>query len=152
MKSVFGWVAAIVLLYCGTAVWALAPQTNHISRAAMVIAYDPGGMISDYVRWFDRVRQAGVEVRIDGACISACTLVLSLPPADVCVTERGRFGFHLASVDGVADPETTKEIAAAFYPPAVLDWIEKHGPLVEAPIYLSGHDAIELGIVRECEP
>jgi hypothetical protein len=66
--------------------------------AAYRIAYDPGGELQSFIAKFDALRLAGAHVIIDGECISACTLVTSLPPSKVCITPRAELAFHSAFV------------------------------------------------------
>ena len=44
----------------------------------MRISDDVGGRIGAYVEQFSQVKQTGERVVIDGACLSACTLVLEI--------------------------------------------------------------------------
>ena len=46
----------------------------------MRISDDVGGRIGAYVEQFSQVKQTGERVVIDGACLSACTLVLGIVP------------------------------------------------------------------------
>lgn len=122
------------------------------SRASVSIHLDPGGNVADYLRWYRRLTDAGVIAKVDGSCVSACTLVLAMPSSASCITPEARLGFHLASLNGVDDPAVTEELVQEFYPPSVQQWIKEHGPLVSAPIYMSGAEAIALGVMKECEP
>lgn len=126
------------------------PTPQPVQAAYVQVINDPGGNVGDYLRWYERLNASGIQVRVIGACISACTLVLSLPKSASCITVGARLGFHLASVNGLPDPDMTKQLGAAFYPPAVVKWIEEHGPLVQAPIYMTGEELINLGVMREC--
>src|SRR3977135_931099 len=60
-----------------------------------------GGQVGPFLDLFERVRNSGERVVIDGPCLSACTLVLSMVPQNrICVTRRAILGFHAArSVD-----------------------------------------------------
>ena len=49
------------------------------SRASVSIHLDPGGNVADYLRWYRRLADAGVIAKVDGSCVSACTLVLAMP-------------------------------------------------------------------------
>ena len=130
----------------------MAPEARSIwPRTEIVIGYDPGGNVGDYLRWYTRVAASGAVVHLNGACISACTLVLSLPPQDACIEPTAKLGFHLASVEGKDDPEATADLIATFYPAAVVKWIKDHGPLKSEPIYMTGKEAIELGVLRPCQ-
>ena len=70
-------------------------------RAEIRILASPGGQVGPFLDLFDRVRQSGERVVIDGPCLSACTLVLmTIPEERICVTRRAVLGFHAArSID-----------------------------------------------------
>jgi hypothetical protein len=94
---------------------------------------------------FEQVRQSGERVVIDGPCLSACTLVLSMVPSErICVTRRAVLGFHAArSVDRrghmYAEPEASQLVLEA-YPPPVRDWIEHRGGLTSRLLLLRGRE------------
>jgi hypothetical protein len=46
------------------------------ARAMILITADRGGLITDYAELFLSARATGEQVVIDGACLSACTLVV----------------------------------------------------------------------------
>jgi hypothetical protein len=129
-----------------------ALSATHVS-ADVRIRNDPGGIISDRMQVFARIRESGERVVIDGQCYSACTIVLGIvPPERVCVTPRARLGFHAAWVpDMDGRPLTSPEGTAAmwgFYPDVVRKWINSKGGLSRKLVVLSGR---ELGsIVRPC--
>jgi hypothetical protein len=108
-----------------------------------------GGEVSGYLEFFQRVKQSGERVIIDGPCYSACTLVLStLPRKRVCVTRRAVLGFHAPSIvepNGrtYRSPKVTAAMAAS-YPPNVRAWIKRHGGLKPQPIYLRGRELAAL--------
>ena len=67
----------------------------------MRISDDVGGRIGAYVDQYSDVRNSGERVVIDGACLSACTLVLGIVPRNrICVTRRAMLGFHAAWMPG----------------------------------------------------
>ena len=119
------------------------------AAADVRIMASPGGRIGPFVDRFERVRQTGQRVVIDGPCLSACTLVLSLVPHDrICVTRRAVLGFHAArSADARgrlrSEPEAT-ELVLSVYPEPVRDWIVRHGGLTSRVIYLRGRDLAAL--------
>jgi hypothetical protein len=129
-----------------------ALSATHVS-ADVRIRHDPGGIISDRMQVFARIRDSGERVVIDGQCYSACTIVLGIVPPDrVCVTSRARLGFHAAWVpDPDGRPLTSPEGTAAmwgFYPDVVRKWINGKGGLSRKLVVLSGR---ELGsMVRPC--
>jgi hypothetical protein len=132
---------------------ALATLSATCASADVRIRNDPGGIISDRMHTFYRLRDAGERVVIDGQCYSACTIVLGiLPPDRVCATPRARLGFHAAWVpDMDGRPLTSPEGTAAmwgFYPDVLRKWINSKGGLSRKLVVLSGR---ELGsIVRPC--
>ena len=115
------------------------------ASATMIITADPGGPISQYERRYASVRAAGETVVIDGACFSACTLVLGLvPPGRVCVTPRARLGFHAAWFPDMAggrviSPAHTRRLHAA-YPEPVRSWIARRGGLSTRTLVLKGRE------------
>jgi hypothetical protein len=101
---------------------------------------DEGGSITAYAERYKALEATGISVKIDGLCISACTMVLAyFPPDRICMTERGSFGFHLASSDGQDNPELTKAWLRIF-PEWVLDWLSRTGALIAAPRYAFAED------------
>ena len=115
------------------------------ASADVRILASPGGLVGPFVAVFERLRQSGERVIIDGPCYSACTLVLSmLPRSQICVTRRAVFGFHGARAlddDGRlrAEPKATRFVLAT-YPPAVRRWIERRGGLSSRLLLLRGRE------------
>jgi len=74
---------------------------NHAVRSHLVagacrgrILASPGGQVGPFLDLFERVRASGERVVIDGPCLSACTLVLSMVPGDrICVTRKAILDF-----------------------------------------------------------
>ncbi|OCK62588.1 hypothetical protein LMTR3_04355 [Bradyrhizobium sp. LMTR 3] len=114
-------------------------------QAEIRILASPGGQVGPFLELFDRVRETGERVVIDGPCLSACTLVLMTVPAErICVTRRAVLGFHAArSIDGrgriYAEPEASRAVQAA-YPARVRDWISRRGGLTSRMLLLRGRD------------
>ena len=102
------------------------------ARADVRILASPGGQVGPFLDLFDRVRESGERVVIDGPCLSACTLVLSTVPNErICVTRRAVLGFHAArSIDQrgrmYLEPEASQAVLAA-YPAPVRGWISRRG-------------------------
>lgn len=119
----------------------------------IVIGYDGGGLIGDYIKFTSYILNADIKVRITGACISACTLLLSLPKYQVCIEPDAKLGFHMArdAETGKVDPEATAQLIKMFYPLPVQKWIAEHGPLTIDPIYMEGSEAIKLGVLERCQ-
>jgi hypothetical protein len=123
------------------------------ARAEIRILASPGGQVGPFLDLFDKVRATGERVVIDGPCLSACTLVLSIVPNErICVTRRAVLGFHAArSIDrrgrSYAEPEAS-ELVLRTYPEPVRDWIDRHGGLTSRLILLRGRDL--KAIYRSC--
>jgi hypothetical protein len=115
------------------------------AQAEVRILGSPGGQVGPFLDLFERVRDSGERVVIDGPCLSACTLVLSMVPNNrICVTRRAILGFHAArSMDRrgrlYAEPEASQLVLEA-YPSPVRDWIHRHGGLSSRLLLLRGRD------------
>ena len=124
--------------------------------AEFVIYHDRGGQIGTYLAKYLKLRKTGEPVKIDGDCLSACTLALGiLPPPQVCMTDRARLGFHAAwEPDENGTPVTSSigtEALWMFYKQSkVHRWITKNGGLTSKMIYLKGKDAYRY--VQPCQP
>ena len=115
------------------------------ARAEIRILSSPGGEVGPFLELFDRVRQSGERVVIDGPCLSACTLLLmTIPEERICVTRRAVLGFHAArSIDRrgriYAEPEASRAVEAA-YPEPVREWIARRGGLTSRLLLLRGRE------------
>lgn len=115
------------------------------AQAEIRILASPGGAVGPFLDMFERVRQSGERVVIDGPCLSACTLVLmTIPEERICVTRRAVLGFHAArSIDRrgrmYAEPEASRAVEAA-YPPPVREWIARRGGLTSRLLLLRGRE------------
>jgi hypothetical protein len=115
------------------------------ARAEIRILSSPGGQVGAFLDLFARVRASGERVVIDGPCLSACTLVLSMVPDErICVTRRAVLGFHGArSVDrrgrSSAEPEAS-ELVLATYPAPVRSWIRRRGGLNSRLLLVRGRE------------
>src|ERR1035437_7064537 len=131
----------------------VGPARGAVHPGVIVISDDSGGSVSDHVKFYNRIREAGIPVRIEGLCVSACTLVLELPRTQVCITSTASFGFHLAS-DGEPNANLTDALIRRFYPPAVQAWIKDytrlHGKLSERVIYMTIDEVMALNVLSEC--
>lgn len=75
-----------------------------------VIQFNPGGSIQEFYERYSEVRTSGRPVRIDGMCLSACTMVAGLIPQErVCVTPYAVLGFHSAYMLTMVGPQHSSE-------------------------------------------
>jgi hypothetical protein len=115
------------------------------AQAEVRILASPGGQVGPFLDLFERVRASGERVVIDGPCLSACTLVLSMVPNNrICVTRRAVLGFHAArSMDRrgrmYAEPEASELVLEA-YPAPVRGWIRNRGGLSSRLLLLRGRE------------
>ncbi|MBV9564256.1 MAG: hypothetical protein JOY90_28020, partial [Bradyrhizobium sp.] len=80
----------ILVVLLGAVLWLFA---SVLARAEVRILASPGGQVGDFLDLFETVRASGERVVIDGPCLSACTLVLSIVPSQrICVTRRAVLG------------------------------------------------------------
>jgi hypothetical protein len=132
----------IFVLVLAVVLWAIATM---MARAEVRILSSPGGEVGPFLDLFEKVRDSGERVVIDGPCLSACTLVLSMVPSErICVTRRAALGFHAArSIDRrgrfYTEPEASRLVLEA-YPGPVRNWIIHHGGLTSHLLLLRGRD------------
>ena len=140
----------VFTLLLAVALWFFATM---LARAEVRILASPGGQVGPFLDIFEKVRNSGERVVIDGPCLSACTLVLSMMPSDrICVTRRAVLGFHAArSMDRrgklYAEPEASKLVLQA-YPGPVRDWIVHRGGLTSRLLLLRGRELTAM--YRQC--
>jgi len=140
MRASFSRICAVTTMLCAIAM----PAHSEVR-----ILSSPGGQVGPFLDLFEGVRDSGERVVIDGPCLSACTLVLSLVPNDrICVTRRAVFGFHAArSIDRrgrtYAEPEASELVLEA-YPAGVRNWIRRRGGLTSRLLLLRGRELAAL--------
>jgi hypothetical protein len=140
----------IFTIVLAIALWVFA---SLLARADVRILSSPGGQVGPFLDLFEQVNKSGERVVIDGPCLSACTLVLSMVPSErICVTRRAVLGFHAArsierSGRTYAEPEASKLVLDA-YPGPVRSWIVQHGGLTSRLLLLRGRELS--AIYRSC--
>lgn len=119
-----------------------------------VIRADIGGDLQQRFTEIEQLRVQDVWVRIEGTCVSACTLYLGLPKA--CVVETARLGFHgpRSRLAGLPLPRPVFDRLslqmAHYYPPPLREWFLRKARLVTQDYYeLTGAQAIAMG-ARRC--
>ncbi len=119
------------------------------AHATMVISSDRGGLISDYAARFINARDSGEQVVIDGACLSACTLVVGMVPREkVCATPKAVLGFHSAWRPVGGGKRVNSSVASQamleVYPADLRKWISQRGGLSSKMIFLYGRELAEI--------
>jgi len=119
---------------------------SSLASAEVRIVGDPGGEVAAYLQKFRAIRDSGERVVVDGACLSACTLLTAIIPRDrICVTRRAMLGFHAASYYDDASRQFVPTRAGSqrvmsYYPPEIRRWIDRHGGLTPRLIQLRGRE------------
>lgn len=92
----------------------------------IVVGDDPGGSLSDNIKWLNRIEAAKIPVEVNGTCVSACTIVLNID--NVCVSRWSKFGFHLPYdiKTGKSERAFDLELAKNIYPKPLADWYIKN--------------------------
>lgn len=122
-----------------------APMDLPPAAAEVTVGGSSGGsvqMFADRVIDYDR---SGTRVRVTGPCVSACTLLLALPPDRICVGPRASFGFHQPFYSNTPRLATSDLGTAMFdtYPSFVRQWLTAHfgGLPAGRPQYM-GYDTL----------
>jgi hypothetical protein len=121
-----------------------------VAACFISIASHNGGSIADHGALVRIAQAANCQIRIEGRCDSACTMLLSV----ACVDPRARLGFHAPNWQGrpmaELDRASAAEHVARHYPPAIRDWY-LDGPAHHArKTVITGQAAIAAG-ARPCE-
>jgi hypothetical protein len=108
------------------------------AQDVVVIRYNEGGDMIDFINERSRMQGSGKTYRIDGFCASACAMFLSLP--NVCVTPRSKLGFHRG--DGLW--EVFRDAYIVHLPPAMRGWYVANAETTRT-VFITGSQAIALG-------
>jgi hypothetical protein len=128
---------------------AVATLSASYAHATIIISSDRGGLITDYAARFLSARDNGEQVVIDGACLSACTLVVGMVPRDkICTTPKAVLGFHSAWRPTGGGKRVNSSVASQamldVYPSELRKWIAQHGGLNSKMIFLYGRELAEI--------
>ena len=120
--------------------------------ALIIAGIMPGGSIPAHAALADALTAARCEVRIEGQCISACTMLLDVPGA--CVSSGAMLMFHGPQFDyGMtqmprAEFDHWSQVLADHYPRRIARWYLAEGR--NGQHWMTGREAIRLG-ARRCE-
>ena len=92
---------------------------------------DRGGQIIDYGLRTAKLRESGKPIRISGRCASACTLYLSLPANQICITPGTTFTFHLPISPSKPAQNVAGQYLLTNYPAWVRAWLAGRGGLTQ---------------------
>ena len=94
----------------------------------VTIQNQSGGNVSLHASRVVDYDREQTQVRVVGACVSACTLVLALPPDRICVGPGAAFGFHqpfFGNARGIPTTDLGQAIKDV-YPRFVKQWLDKN--------------------------
>jgi hypothetical protein len=100
------------------------PSLNSVS-----ISNNSGGMIALFALHVAEFREAGTFIEFSGRCDSACTLFLSLPEDQTCVSPGAYFRFHAPSARSSRAARMAQTFMMDQYPDWVRSWIAEKGGL-----------------------
>ena len=96
--------------------------------SSVSISNNSGGTIAEFAIDAADYRSSGTLVKFTGRCDSACTLFLSLPSSQTCVSSGAIFRFHAPFGVSARAQRTAQAYLMAKYPGWVRSWIKsKHG-------------------------
>ncbi len=96
---------------------------------AVIIAGDAGGNIVTYAMQAAAYKSAGTTLQVSGNCDSACTIYLSLPNSQICVTPAANFRFHAPMAGNMRAKTVAHQFVRGKYPKWVRSWIDSNGGL-----------------------
>jgi hypothetical protein len=97
--------------------------------AHVIIAGDTGGNIVRYALQAAAYQSARSTLQVNGNCDSACTIYLSLPTSQICVTPAANFRFHAPMAGNKRAALAAHDFIRGKYPKWVTSWIDKNGGL-----------------------
>ncbi len=141
LKNYLAAVAFSVLLMGGIPTPGLALPAN-TPATSVSVQEDSGGAIIDYVMRAAEYREGKVKVKFTGRCDSACTLFLSLPPSQLCVSSAAYFRFHAPVDDDDQIDPIGIEVLMRKYPLWIANWINDHGGLNSRLLTMTSADVL----------
>ena len=104
-----------------------ALTASRAEARSVSISNNSGGTIARYMLHTADYRSAGTLVRFTGRCDSACTLFLSLPSSQTCVSSGAYFRFHAAYGVSSRSQRGAEAYLMQQYPGWVRAWLNRNG-------------------------
>ena len=76
-------------------------SSNNALPDPYVVTADNGGNIQEYRKLRAKLEASGTTVRIEGYCLSSCTILYSLPKT--CVAPGAKLAFHRSSTGAIGN-------------------------------------------------
>ena len=145
------WVLPLALLLSACSSFgSLTDQGPDVRRTSteITIYRDNGGKLGNYYMDFIAASKTDQRVRLDGDCVSACTMILGLGDR-VCATPHARLGFHkVREADGRTISTGGTAMLRAMYPSSVQAWFDTHVTDDPNPVYMTSAEVSHY--VRSC--
>jgi hypothetical protein len=111
--------------------------------------YSRGGNVYEFKAEFDKISRSGEQVRIDGHCQSACTMLLG--NRNVCVTRGATLLFHAGASHHELDSRKTN-VMLSHYNGKLRAYLQANGAMeTRSFTSISGSDIIDKFGYRECK-
>ncbi len=122
---------------------------RHLEERRYTIKEDTGGVVSDFEINIKFLETKNIQIKLDGVCASSCTLLLSHPKIDMCVTYKavmqihepflmGESGDVVYSINGIVNGITLwQTVFWNDYPEWVKEYINERGSYVPS-VYVTG--------------
>ncbi len=140
-----------------TLAWACIPLSLAGSAMAdtVTVRHDAGGDLGLYEVRLGVYEELGIQVRIDGVCASACTILTRLPARQICATRRAELRFHrtrsapaVTVTPELVDHENSRLLS--LYPAGIRAWIGTHGGLTDRFLTMPSETVAQY--LRPCPP
>lgn len=108
----------------------MTPRWNRESCGDVcTIRYSPGGVIDEFLEQAWQVKKDDIILKIDGDCISACTMAADKARPNVCVTPRAVFRFHRGyEIRTQGESRSiTRFDPSSLYSRDIRSWVDRHG-------------------------
>ena len=99
-----------------------------------IVSNDAGGYLANYVDRVQNLRSCRQRVTFAGRCDSSCTLLLSLPSSQLCITPGAASGFHAPSAPTESGARAAQAYLMSKYPGWVRNWIASQGGLTSTVV------------------
>lgn len=96
-----------------------------------VIEFSPGGVVDLFEAEGRQLAADKTQVIVDGPCISACTILVDLARANVCITRHAVLGYHQWTM-GTPDGDG-KHGDVTYKTPGLNEYIKSRGGLPYTP-------------------
>lgn len=112
-------------------------ETAPLLHKTIAIADNHGGNIANFAASLATYHSAGTQIQFTGQCDSSCTMFLSLPREQTCLTHGASFRFHAPSAGSKRSALIAQKFLMGKYPDWVRSWIANHDGLTRQLITMN---------------